>query len=80
MKFLEANPRPEKEENKMRDGSRPDQLRGKTETRTAADTAKPAVKQLAEKLSVDLKTVIGTGPAGAITTDDVQKAADLKDR
>ncbi len=49
----------------------------------AAEPAKPAgkvkasprAKKLAKDLGVDISTVTGTGPAGRITEDDVQKAA-----
>lgn len=34
----------------------------------------PAVRVLARKLNVDINTVMGTGPAGRITEDDVEKA------
>ncbi len=37
--------------------------------------AAPAVRELAQKLGVDLSTVSGTGPGGAITRADVEKAA-----
>ncbi|WP_320171175.1 dihydrolipoamide acetyltransferase family protein [Maridesulfovibrio sp.] len=38
--------------------------------------AMPAARKLAEELGVDLCTVAGTGPRGAITMKDVQSAAD----
>ncbi len=37
--------------------------------------AKPPVRQLARRLGVDLATVAGTGPAGLVTRDDVERAA-----
>ncbi len=37
--------------------------------------ATPAVRQLAKQLGVALEGVAGTGPGGAITADDVKKAA-----
>ena len=40
--------------------------------------ASPRAKKLAADLGVDLATVIGTGPAGKITEQDVQKAATAK--
>lgn len=36
--------------------------------------AKPPVRKLARDLGVDLRTIIGTGPRGSITRDDVQSA------
>jgi pyruvate dehydrogenase E2 component (dihydrolipoamide acetyltransferase) len=36
----------------------------------------PLVRALATKLGVDVATVIGTGPNGTITRDDIQSAAD----
>jgi 2-oxoisovalerate dehydrogenase E2 component (dihydrolipoyl transacylase) len=38
--------------------------------------AKPPVRKLARDLGIDLATLAGTGPAGSITRDDVQRAAD----
>ena len=49
-----------------------------TTTTTAAPArvqATPAVRQLAKSMNVALETVAGTGPGGAITADDVKKAA-----
>jgi pyruvate dehydrogenase E2 component (dihydrolipoamide acetyltransferase) len=40
--------------------------------------ASPRAKKLAADLGVDLAKVTGTGPAGKITEQDVQKAADAK--
>jgi 2-oxoisovalerate dehydrogenase E2 component (dihydrolipoyl transacylase) len=37
--------------------------------------AKPPVRKLARDLGVDLNTIIGTGPMGVVTRDDVQQAA-----
>jgi 2-oxoisovalerate dehydrogenase E2 component (dihydrolipoyl transacylase) len=36
--------------------------------------AKPPVRKLARDLGIDLATVLGTGPMGSVTRDDVQKA------
>src|SRR5690554_5380141 len=36
--------------------------------------AKPPVRKLARDLGVDLRTVVGTGPAGSITREDVEAA------
>lgn len=38
--------------------------------------AKPPVRKLAKDLGVDLSTLVGSGPSGSITRDDVQGAAD----
>lgn len=35
----------------------------------------PAVRRLARKLRVDLRTVEGTGPSGTVTEQDVERAA-----
>jgi len=40
--------------------------------------ASPRAKKLAKDLGVDLATVVGTGPAGRITEQDVKKAASSK--
>jgi len=40
--------------------------------------AVPMVRKLASDLGVDLQTIIGTGPQGRITKEDVQKAAKEK--
>lgn len=37
--------------------------------------ASPSARQLARELGIDLATLAGTGPSGAITHDDVEKAA-----
>ncbi|HEY5861017.1 MAG TPA: biotin/lipoyl-containing protein, partial [Actinomycetota bacterium] len=37
--------------------------------------ASPAVRKLARELSIDLDTVVGTGPQGRVTADDVHAAA-----
>jgi pyruvate dehydrogenase E2 component (dihydrolipoamide acetyltransferase) len=37
--------------------------------------AKPPVRKLARDLGVDLATVIGTGPLGSVTREDVQRSA-----
>ncbi|WP_117212412.1 dihydrolipoamide acetyltransferase family protein [Allorhizocola rhizosphaerae] len=38
--------------------------------------AKPPVRKLARDLGIDLSTVVGTGPQGSITRDDLQGAVD----
>lgn len=43
--------------------------------RPATVLAKPPVRKLARDLGVDLADLAGTGPAGSITRDDVQRAA-----
>ena len=43
--------------------------------RPATVLAKPLVRKLARDLGVDLAALAGTGPAGSITRDDVQRAA-----
>jgi pyruvate dehydrogenase E2 component (dihydrolipoamide acetyltransferase) len=43
--------------------------------RPASVLAKPPVRKLARDLGVDLAGLAGTGPAGSITRDDVQRAA-----
>ena len=43
--------------------------------RPATVLAKPLVRKLARDLGVDLTALAGTGPAGSITRDDVQRAA-----
>jgi len=42
--------------------------------------AVPMVRKLASDLSVDLRRVKGTGPQGRITKEDIQKAAEAKER
>ena len=37
--------------------------------------AKPPVRKLAKDLGVDLTTIVGSGPLGSVTRDDVQQAA-----
>ena len=44
---------------------------------TSAPLAKPPVRKMARDLGVDLTSLIGTGPNGSITRDDVQHAAAL---
>jgi len=44
---------------------------------TGAALAKPPVRKMARDLGVDLASLIGTGPNGSITRDDVQQAAAL---
>ena len=41
-------------------------------------TATPAVRNLAKQLNVDLATLIGTGPGGRITIEDIQKSGSGK--
>ncbi|HEY6423870.1 MAG TPA: dihydrolipoamide acetyltransferase family protein [Pseudonocardiaceae bacterium] len=38
--------------------------------------AKPPVRKLARELGIDLRTVLGSGPGGVITREDVQRAAE----
>ena len=47
-----------------------------TAARSAGVKAVPAVRKLAKDLGVDLATVAGSGPHGAITRDDVKSAAE----
>ncbi|MFY1618622.1 dihydrolipoamide acetyltransferase family protein [Micromonospora sp. WMMD736] len=42
---------------------------------TAVVLAKPPVRKLAKDLGVDLRVLIGSGPLGSITREDVQRAA-----
>jgi 2-oxoisovalerate dehydrogenase E2 component (dihydrolipoyl transacylase) len=42
--------------------------------RTGPVLAKPPVRKLARDLGVDLATIIGTGPSGSVTRDDVHQA------
>jgi pyruvate/2-oxoglutarate dehydrogenase complex dihydrolipoamide acyltransferase (E2) component len=80
MKFLEAKMlTKEKDENKMKPGSRPDQ-RGSTADRVESAPVKKEVQDLAHQLDVDLRTVKGTGPNGAITLRDVKTAKDAADK
>ena len=37
--------------------------------------AKPPVRKLAKDLGVDLSTIVGTGPLGSVTRDDVQRGS-----
>ena len=48
-----------------------------TVTRKARGKATPAVRALARKLGVDVSIVQGTGPTGAITKSDVERAAQV---
>ncbi|HUY52009.1 MAG TPA: dihydrolipoamide acetyltransferase family protein [Streptosporangiaceae bacterium] len=52
--------------------SRADAMNG---SRPASVLAKPPVRKLARELGIDLAGLAGTGPAGSITRDDVQRAA-----
>ena len=54
-----------------RTGERPGPLPARTRV-------SPAARKLAEDLGVDLATVHGTGPEGAITREDVQRASSVK--
>jgi len=49
--------------------------KAKTAQRPAKARAAPAVRRLAAQLGVDLATVEGTGPEGAVTKVDVERAA-----
>ncbi|HKD89176.1 MAG TPA: dihydrolipoamide acetyltransferase family protein [Streptosporangiaceae bacterium] len=46
-------------------------------SRTTVALAKPPVRKMARDLGVDLASLIGTGPGGSITREDVQQAAAL---
>ncbi|MDQ3412831.1 MAG: acetoin dehydrogenase dihydrolipoyllysine-residue acetyltransferase subunit [Chloroflexota bacterium] len=46
-----------------------------TRDSTGRVNASPAARKLAAQLNVDLETVTATGPAGRITSDDVERAA-----
>jgi len=48
------------------------------EAKAARVKASPVAKKLAEERGLDLHTIHGTGPAGAITRDDVEKATGEK--
>lgn len=61
MKYLDA-----KGENKMRDGTRTDEQSAESVER---------VQKLADELKVDLSKVAGTGRRGAVTENDVRRAA-----
>jgi pyruvate dehydrogenase E2 component (dihydrolipoamide acetyltransferase) len=57
-------------------GLRPSQEDPSTQAVTAArPKAMPVVRRLATKLGVDLATITGTGSGGAITRNDVERAA-----
>ncbi len=43
--------------------------------RSSAPAATPAVRKLARDLGIDLTTVVGTGPDGRVSAEDVQQAA-----
>ncbi|MBB5870915.1 pyruvate dehydrogenase E2 component (dihydrolipoamide acetyltransferase) [Allocatelliglobosispora scoriae] len=45
-------------------------------TVSAGVLAKPPVRKLARDLGIDLATIVGTGPQGSITRDDLAAAAD----
>ena len=72
MKYLQANPKPKAPENKMMPGSRPDQ---KDEFRSNPDP-KPVneLRQLADRYGVKYDQLVGTGPDGSVTKDDIKKA------
>ena len=46
-----------------------------TITYNPSTLAKPLVRKLARELGIDLTSLVGTGPEGSISRDDVQKAA-----
>ncbi|GAB2821236.1 dihydrolipoamide acetyltransferase family protein [Actinocorallia aurea] len=48
---------------------------GRAEAATGRALAKPPVRKLAKDLGVDLAAVVGTGPRGSVTRDDVRAAA-----
>jgi len=49
---------------------------GSSKPRLSADVAaSPLARQLAARLGIDVSTVIGTGPDGRVTKDDVERAA-----
>ena len=62
---------PEEPPEPVKSGSRRQQFRGPVRRRKAA----PAVRALAANLGVDLGSVEGSGPGGAITSSDVHEAA-----
>jgi pyruvate dehydrogenase E2 component (dihydrolipoamide acetyltransferase) len=45
---------------------------------TAGNAVSPLIRNLAERLGVDLSTVDGTGPGGRITREDVQRVNDAR--
>ncbi|MDQ3760797.1 MAG: 2-oxo acid dehydrogenase subunit E2 [Actinomycetota bacterium] len=47
-----------------------------TTARGLVPLAKPPVRKLAKELGIDLRTVLGSGPGGVITREDVQRAAE----
>lgn len=49
-----------------------------TEPGEARRRASPAARRAAEQLEVDLAAVTGTGPGGAVTLSDVERAASMK--
>jgi len=51
--------------------------RAATRTEGGRVTASPAARKLATELGVDIDTVEATGPGGRVTSEDVQRAADL---
>ena len=51
-----------------------DRTAGATEPGKVAVLAKPPVRKMAKDLGVDLRALVGSGPAGSITRDDVQAA------
>ncbi len=53
--------------------------KGPTPSKKGAEIiAMPAVRKLARELKVDLQVILGSGPQGRITKEDVQKAAEKK--
>lgn len=49
-----------------------------TPTNSSAGLASPPVRKLARELGVDLTGLIGTGPGGSVTREDVMAAAEVK--
>jgi pyruvate/2-oxoglutarate dehydrogenase complex dihydrolipoamide acyltransferase (E2) component len=80
MKFLDAKQmtKPDKQENKMRPGTRPDQDGKKDAPRK--HLVKKDVQDLADSLHVDLTRIVsGTGKDGEITLKDVKTLKDQQD-
>lgn len=77
MKYLEAKRLADEGQNKALGGPASNKS---TAAEAEGPTATPQAKQLARELSVDLKTLTGTGAGGAVTAGDVRKAADERSR
>ena len=77
-----APEKPAAEETRERAEERPAAAEARPEAAPAAERPKvlirapPRVRKLARQLGVDLALVKGTGPRGAITEDDVRRAAE----